>query len=39
MNKTLDLIDRFFNIITESENRQNERLKSEWEYLMTLLKT
>lgn len=39
MNKTLDLIDRFFSIITEGENRQNDRLKSEWEYLLTLLKT
>ena len=45
MDRTLELIDRFFQIMlssgtaTNPENKNAERLNSEWTYLLNLLKT
>lgn len=38
MTDTLSTIDRFFKIITSSDDRNNERILQEWAYLYTLLK-
>ncbi len=39
MTDALSTIDRFFHIITSSEDRNNERILQEWSYLYTLLKS
>ena len=40
MQRTLDLIDRFFQImINNNDSKNNERLNSEWVYLLNLLKS
>lgn len=38
MAQTLNAIDRFFHIITSSEDRNNERILQEWSYLYAILK-
>lgn len=37
MTDCLGTIDRFFRIITSSEDKNNERIMQEWSYLYTLL--
>ncbi len=39
MDKTLELIDRFFQIMLSNDSKNNERLNSEWTYLLNLLKS
>jgi hypothetical protein len=38
MAQTLNAIDRFFHIITSSEDHNNERILQEWSYLHAILK-
>lgn len=39
MTDCLETIDRFFRIITSSDDKNNERILQEWAYLFTLLKS